>query len=71
MIRPSPELDRFEREYARSRRDMSYVEALEIFEALWEEATALNPDFPSPDWETDIEPDLRVARVVNGLPVDA
>lgn len=67
VIRSTPELQRFEREYARSRRDMSYAEALAVFEALWEEARALNPDFPG-DWRADIEPDLELARVLNGLP---
>ena len=71
VIRPSPELTRFEREYARSRRTMSYLEAMEIFEALWEEARALNPDFPTRDWERDVAPDIELARVLNGLPADA
>ncbi len=70
MIRPSPELTRFEREYARSRDSTStYLSAARIFEALWDEARALNPDFPG-DWERDIAPDLAVARALNGLPPD-
>ena len=68
MIRSSPELKRFERDYARSRgKTATYAQALEIFEALWAEAQALNPDFPG-DWKTDLLPDLAVARAVNGLP---
>ena len=71
MIRSSPELSRFEREYARSRgRTTSYAEAMEIFEALWDEAKALNPDFPG-HWESDLVPDLAIARAINGLPPDA
>jgi hypothetical protein len=50
---------------------MSYLEAMEIFEALWEEARALNPDFPTRDWERDVAPDIELARVLNGLPADA
>lgn len=70
MIRPSPELTRFEREYARSRdRTSTYQAAALVFEALWDEAKALNPSFPS-DWETDIASDLAVARALNGLPPD-
>jgi len=68
MIRPSPELDRFEREYARSRRDMTYFEALDVFEALWAEARALSSDFPTSDWEADVAPDIELARVLNRLP---
>lgn len=71
MIRSSDKLERFEREYARSRgKTATYAGALEIFEALWAEAKALNPDFPG-DWETDLAPDLAVARAINGLPPDA
>jgi uncharacterized protein YfaT (DUF1175 family) len=71
LIRSSPELARFEREYARSRgKTTTYAQALELFEALWIEARALNPDFPG-DWETDLVPALAVARAINGLPPDA
>lgn len=71
MIRSSPELERFERKYARVRgKTATYAQALEIFEALWAEAKALNPDFPG-DWEVDLVPDLAVARAINGLPPDA
>lgn len=68
MLRPSKALSRFEARYARDRVGaLPFQEALEVFEALWAEARALNPDFPS-DWREDIEPDLQVARGVNGLP---
>ena len=68
MIRSSSKLKRFEREYARSRgKATTYAQALEVFEALWAEAKTLNPDFPG-DWETDLAPDLAVARAINGLP---
>ena len=46
---------------------MTYAEAVEVFEALWEEARALNRDLPG-DWATNLAPDLAVARAVNGLP---
>jgi hypothetical protein len=42
-------------------------DALARFAALWVHARALNPDFGS-DWLDDLEPDLAVARAVNGLP---
>ena len=72
MIRPSPELARLEREDARRRgRTTTHAHAMEIFEALWAEAVALNPDLPSPDREADLASDLAVARAINGLPPDA
>ena len=47
--------------------DMSFGEALSLFEALWAEAAALDPDFPG-DWRSDLEGDFAVARAINGLP---
>ncbi len=71
MIRSSPELEYFERQYARARGETAtYAQALEIFEALWAQAEALNPDFPG-DWKADLVPDVAVARAINGLPPDA
>jgi hypothetical protein len=68
MIHRTARLEQFEVEYARERIGaMSFEEALAVFEGLWAEARALNPDFPT-DWRDDLEPDLRVARAVNGLP---
>ena len=68
MKRPSPELTRFEREYARSRDLTTTYEAdARVFEALWDEAKATNPAFPG-DWKADIASDLAIARAVNGLP---
>ena len=69
VIRSTPLLTQFERQYAQAHgRRTSYGEALAIFTGLWQEARALNPNFPDPDWRRDIEPDLAVARVLNGLP---
>lgn len=74
MLRPSPELARFERRQARERA-VSYERALEIFQGLWAEARLLNPEFPEiwePErWEEDLAPDLAVARALNDLPPDA
>lgn len=69
MIRPSPELAAFERRRAREH-PLPFERALEVFAALWVEARALNPDFLS-DWEHDLEPDLAIARAVNGFPPEA
>ena len=71
MIRPTPELDDLERRWTREGlAGMGYREALSIFEALWSEALALNPDFPG-NWRDDLGPDLAIARALNGLPPEA
>lgn len=68
MIRDPERLAEFERQdKQQTLRSMSYLEALAIFESLWAEACAVNPNFGD-DWERDIEPVLEVARAVNGLP---
>lgn len=46
---------------------LSYEVALQRFAALWAEARALGVD-TSEDWLSDLEPDLAVARALNGLP---
>jgi len=68
MIRDSDRLADFERQdREEALRNMSYSDALAIFESLWSEARAVNPDFGE-DWRRNIEPVLAVARAVNGLP---
>jgi hypothetical protein len=70
MIRRTQELDAIERRYLREQvAELTYGEALAVFAALWREAQALNPDYPYDcDWRVDIEPDLAIARAINGLP---
>jgi hypothetical protein len=46
---------------------LTLQEAVERFASLWAEARQLNPDLGE-DWRADLEPDLAVARAVNGLP---
>jgi hypothetical protein len=71
MIRSTPELEQFERDYARRRaRTATFAAALAVFEGLWIEARTLNPDFPGP-WESDLDADFAVARAINGLPPGA
>jgi hypothetical protein len=79
MIRSSKPLDelneRYQQEtlqgltYAQQEalQGLTYAQALERFAALWAEARALGAS-GRVDWETDLEPDLAVARAVNGLP---
>ena len=68
MISPSRRLAEFEARYLRETfRDLTYEEALDLFTALWEEARSLNPHMGE-DWREDLEPDLAIARAVNGLP---
>ena len=67
MIRSSAILEQFEARYQREAlRGLSFPQVLAIFAALWAEARALRPDIGS-DWLEDLEPDLAVARAVNGL----
>lgn len=71
MLRHSPKLDEIDRRHARERlAKRSYAEALAVFAALWREAAALDPDFPGP-WRDDLDPDLAIARAVNGLPPES
>jgi hypothetical protein len=71
MIRRTRSLEDIERRHTRGvLAGRTYLEALAVFEALWRHARLLNPDFPG-DWRQDIAPDLVVARVLHGLPVDA
>jgi hypothetical protein len=71
MIVPSERLAELEARYLRDAfQDLTYEEALERFAGLWAEAHALNPQMGE-DWREDLEPDLAVARAVNGLPPDA
>jgi hypothetical protein len=68
MLKPSPRLAEFDAKYARARTDARTPEdAMAVMAALWAEAVALNPDFPT-DWKEDLEADLAIARAINGLP---
>jgi hypothetical protein len=68
MIRPGAELEDLDRRYVRDViAPLSYRQALERFAALWAHALALDPEFPG-DWREDVEPDLAVARLLNGFP---
>lgn len=68
MIRSSKPLDELDKRHQQETlRGLTYAQALERFEALWAEALALGV-LGQVDWETDLEPDLAVARAVNGLP---
>lgn len=49
---------------------MAYLEKLRRFEALWMHAVLLDPLFGR-RWQEDIQADLILARVLNGLPPQA
>lgn len=68
MLNPTKRWLEFEAAYRReAHRDLSFREALSIFEALWEHASCLNPGFAEASrW--DFEVDFRIARALNGLP---
>lgn len=67
MMRRSPELDELEKRYQREfLRELTYHEALARFAALWAEARELGA-LGREGWERDLEPDLAIARTLNGL----
>lgn len=67
MVIPSPVLAEFERRFQREAlADLSPADALARFAALWAYARELNPEIGA-DWRHDLEPDLAIARAVNGL----
>jgi hypothetical protein len=68
MIRDTVRLEEFGREQAALRSlHGGYPQALAVLKALWSEAAALSADFPG-DWRRDVEADIELARVLNGLP---
>jgi hypothetical protein len=68
MIKLPHLLQELSRRYERERlADLTYDAALQSFAALWAEARELGV-IDNEDWLTDLEPDLAIARVLNGLP---
>lgn len=71
MMRRTQSLENLERRYARDvLYGRTFLEALAVFEALWDQARLLNSNFPG-NWRDDVASDLEVARALNGLPADA
>lgn len=66
MIKDRAKLEEFERQ-ALAAEDLSYREALAIFEALRQEAVALGA-FTSENILDGLEIDIRLAKAINGLP---
>lgn len=68
MIRSTTRWKEFEERYRREAyRDLSFRDALSIFEAMWVHARKLNPRLGE-DWREDLEASIAVARALNGLP---
>lgn len=68
MLRSIDRVREIEAEWARSLySSMEYPEALARFTALWQQARLLNPGMEE-SWEEDIKADIRLARILNGLP---
>lgn len=68
MLNPTKRWQEFDEAYQREAyRDLSYADALAIFEALWAHAKLLDASFPEA-YLDDFEADFRVARALNGLP---
>ncbi|KPK78546.1 MAG: hypothetical protein AMS25_14785 [Gemmatimonas sp. SM23_52] len=67
MIESPQLLEELESRYEREALEgMTYEVALQRFAALWAEAQALGVDARD-DWLADLEPDLAIARTLNGL----
>ncbi|MFQ5678770.1 MAG: hypothetical protein ACE5HP_04860 [Gemmatimonadota bacterium] len=68
MLERTERLEALERRWERrAYDDLTFPEALIRFGALWAEARALQKDRGG-EWRSDLEPDLAIARAVNGLP---
>lgn len=68
MLRSSDRIRKIEATWSRSvYSSMDYPEALTRFTALWNQARLLNPGMGQ-SWEEDIEADINLARILNGLP---
>lgn len=69
MLKNSEVIARFERDDARRRYgDLSYPEALRLFEAMWAHATAIDPGVAERNRDSLSESTLAIARAINGLP---
>jgi len=67
MVISSHQLAEFERRFeGETYSDLAYAGALARYAALWAYARELSPDVGT-DWQDDLEPDLAIARAVNGL----
>jgi hypothetical protein len=66
MIKDRAKLEEFERQ-ALAAEDLSYAEALAIFEALRQEAVLLGA-FTSENVLDGLEINIRLAKAINGLP---
>lgn len=49
---------------------LSYSEKLRRYEALWAHVRSLNPRFTR-RWREDLDADIAIARVLNGLPPES
>lgn len=69
MLKNQTVIARFEREDTRRRYgDLSYLESLQLFEAMWAHAAAIDPEFAQRNLDSISESALAIARAINGLP---
>jgi len=67
MLAPTPALIAFEQRFQREAfATLTFADALTWYAALWAHARTLDPDVGA-QWREDLEPDLAIARAVNGL----
>lgn len=69
MLKNHEMIARFEREDTRRRyADLTYPEALRLFESMWAHAAAIDPGFAERNLDSVPEGALDVARAINDLP---
>ncbi len=68
MLKNPEMIARFERDDARHRYgNLSYLEALRLFEAMWAHAAAIDPGFAERNLDSIPHGAVAVARAINGL----
>ncbi|MBN2381683.1 hypothetical protein JXQ70_02250 [bacterium] len=64
MLRRTELFEQFELDYHRRQSDLTYAQALSIYEALWQHACALKA-IPLADPLDGIDVDIRIARILH------
>jgi hypothetical protein len=71
MMKDPDRVKALERDYnRRTYGSMEYREKLRRYEAMWMHAVSLDPEFGK-HWQEDIQADITLARILNGLPPQA
>jgi len=71
MMKDPDRVKALERDYnRRTYGSMEYREKLRRYEIMWMHAVRLDPEFGK-RWQEDIQADITLARILNGLPPQA